>query len=183
MLLWFPAFEEYQNQAGESIPVAEGDASFQISGFPQLTTSLRAKETYNLRTYPPKLKRRSSSVTTETPIRSKMGSSLSPSSSCVCDETLKKYRRCEFWPFIFCFIFSLHPWTLACSQPFPRRLRNCLEERTKHVEFGRRGAMDIMSIEVMAMAACTNNLARGRKTRSTSSSNCCVFQMLFSAPL
>lgn len=49
-----------------------------------------------IRTYPPKLKKRSSSVTTETPIRSKMGSSLSPSSSCVCDETLKKYRPCEF---------------------------------------------------------------------------------------
>ena len=43
-LLWFPVFEEYQNQAGESIPVAEGNAIFQISGFPQLTTSLRAKD-------------------------------------------------------------------------------------------------------------------------------------------
>ena len=85
-ILWFPAFEEYQNQAGESIPVAQGNAIFQISGFPQPTTSLRAKERFNLRTYPPKLKRRSSLVTTETPIRSKMGSSLSPSSSCVCDE-------------------------------------------------------------------------------------------------
>ena len=43
-LLWFPIFEEYQNQAGESIPVAEGNAILQISGFSQLTTSLGAED-------------------------------------------------------------------------------------------------------------------------------------------